>query len=558
MDLMQTGTTSPGGASYGTNARAFPLRALLTGAAITAIATAALGYNCWLKFGALMHAAGQQARIEEMLATVAHLDEMTTMSVRLAAATGEQNWFTQYQMQQQQRFNTITELLDVLPDDMAPILSASYSATGRLRSIEQNVFAMAGTGDLKSATAEVFSPEYETRRQEYLRAAGSSVMRWRDGMGERLDATRRQAYTIAAIAASSGVAILAVWIGVFRLVNEHRAARRQAEGALKAAHDELEERVAQRTKNLEEANRRLEREIAQRQAAQADADRAHRQLVETSRRVGMAEVATGVLHNVGNVLNSVNVSANVMRDRMAQSAAKDLVMATQLIAEHKDDLPDFIAHDAQGRHLPNFLVEVGGTIEQEQEIIRQELTRLAQSVEHIRAIINTQQDGARISDVIETLPLSSVVDEAIAIHTASLDRHQVRVERKFDSVHPMLIDRHRLLQILVNLISNAKHATDDAGHPDKQITIILREDASKDRAIIEVKDNGVGIPPENLTRVFAHGFTTRRDGHGFGLHACALSAREMGGSLIAHSDGPATGATFTLELPMHHHAEVAA
>ena len=69
-------------------------------------------------------------------------------------------------------------------------------------------------------------------------------------------------------------------------------------------------------------------------------------------------------------------------------------------------------------------------------------------------------------------------------------------------------------------------------------------------AIISVADNGIGIPAENLTRIFAHGFTTRKHGHGFGLHSSALAASEMGGALRVQSDGHGCGATFTIELPL--------
>jgi len=109
------------------------------------------------------------------------------------------------------------------------------------------------------------------------------------------------------------------------------------------------------------------------------------------------------------------------------------------------------------------------------------------------------------------------------------------------------VEKHKVLQILVNLIRNARHACEDSGHPEKRLTIQVRKSASVVR--ISVTDNGVGIPAENLTRIFNHGFTTRKSGHGFGLHSGAIAARETGGLLTAHSDGPGKGATFTLELP---------
>ena len=106
-----------------------------------------------------------------------------------------------------------------------------------------------------------------------------------------------------------------------------------------------------------------------------------------------------------------------------------------------------------------------------------------------------------------------------------------------------------MLQILVNLIRNSKYALDEGGRPDRQLTV--RVDRNGGEFVrVAVIDNGVGIPPQNLTRIFEHGFTTRKKGHGFGLHSGALAAKELGGTLIARSDGTGRGATFILELPI--------
>jgi C4-dicarboxylate-specific signal transduction histidine kinase len=119
--------------------------------------------------------------------------------------------------------------------------------------------------------------------------------------------------------------------------------------------------------------------------------------------------------------------------------------------------------------------------------------------------------------------------------------------REYDSLPVVTVQKHKVLQILVNLLRNAKHACDDSGKATKQVTV--RVVAEHGRVRISVTDNGIGIPAENLTQIFAHGFTTRKNGHGFGLHSGALVARELGGSLTALSDGPGRGATFVLDLP---------
>ncbi|HWN66657.1 MAG TPA: ATP-binding protein [Haliangium sp.] len=106
-----------------------------------------------------------------------------------------------------------------------------------------------------------------------------------------------------------------------------------------------------------------------------------------------------------------------------------------------------------------------------------------------------------------------------------------------------------MIEILLNLVSNARHALRDSGRPDKRLRVRV-EAADAQRARIHVEDNGLGIAPEHRERLFRLGFTTKHDGSGIGLHSSANAAQELGGSLTFHSDGPGQGARFTLELPL--------
>lgn len=158
-----------------------------------------------------------------------------------------------------------------------------------------------------------------------------------------------------------------------------------------------------------------------------------------------------------------------------------------------------------------------------------------------------QQNYARISGVREMVKAAELVEDSFNMDAQSFARHGVQLVRDYQDVPPLNIEKHKVLQILVNLLRNAKHACDDRGEKDKQVTVRI---AGGDGQIkISVADNGVGILPENMTRIFNHGFTTRKDGHGFGLHSGALAAKELGGSLSAQSDGQNKGAVFTLVLP---------
>lgn len=274
----------------------------------------------------------------------------------------------------------------------------------------------------------------------------------------------------------------------------------------------------------------------------------HKQLVQTSRQAGMAEVATSVLHNVGNVLNSVNVSCSVITQKVHKSRITSVAKIADLLAKHTECLPEFFATDPMGQNLPDFLGKLAGHLSNEQAAILSEVELLAKNIEHIREVVAMQQSYATVVGVHETLPIRDLMEDALHFSGTALARHGVEVIRKYEAVPLVSVDKHKALQILVNLVRNAKHALTDSGRDDKQlIAQIVRKD---DHVAVSLRDNGIGISPENLTRIFAHGFTTKKDGHGFGLHSGVLAAREMGGRLTVHSDGPGTGATFTLELPL--------
>lgn len=275
----------------------------------------------------------------------------------------------------------------------------------------------------------------------------------------------------------------------------------------------------------------------------------HKQLVDASRLSGMAEVATNVLHNVGNVLTSVNVSAALIVSSVRASKVHGLTRAVQLMNEHTDDLEIFLAADPKGKMLPGYLSQLAQVLVAEQRGVIEELMALTRSVDHIQEIIAAQQVHAGAASLVEPMQILDLVEEALRINAAALARSDLTVEKDFALIPELPLDKGRILQILVNLVRNAEQAMDAAVGRAHRLT--LQVDMVQGRTLrIRIADSGIGIAPENLTRVFAHGFTTKKSGHGFGLHSAAVAAREMGGSLSAHSDGPGSGTTFTLELPV--------
>ncbi|WEL82583.1 ATP-binding protein [Pseudomonas sp. CBSPCAW29] len=298
--------------------------------------------------------------------------------------------------------------------------------------------------------------------------------------------------------------------------------------ALHGVNESLEQRVEERTRELKDAQS---------------------ELMDSARQAGMAEIATNVLHNVGNVLNSVNISAELVTRKLRTSKALGLGKAMQLINEHRRDLGTFITEDEKGKLLPDYLNQLVEAIATEQQGLTEELAQLSKSVDHIKDIVSTQQSYAGASTLLEPVLISALMEDALRMNSGALSRHHVTVVKHYHDVPEIMADKHRLLLILVNLISNAKYAMSNLTDRTRQMTLTVMplDDGTLQ---ISVKDEGEGIPAQNMTRIFTHGFTTRKEGHGFGLHSCALAALEMKGSLTAHSDGPGKGALFTLLIPL--------
>lgn len=285
--------------------------------------------------------------------------------------------------------------------------------------------------------------------------------------------------------------------------------------------------------------------------AEARLEAAHKSLLEASRSAGMAEVACDVLHNVGNVLNSVNVSCSVVRERLERSKLTSLSKLAALLDSKKDQLAEYLTTDTRGAKVPEYLSELATHLGDERGALLSELDQLGSNVEHIKEIISLQQDYANRGGMVEEVSLEQLIEDAFRINAGALLRHRVEVQRDLAQVPNIVTVKHKVLQILVNLIRNAKYAVSEAEIRDGWLKITLLR-ADEDRVVLRVSDNGVGIPAKNLTRIFNHGFTTRKEGHGFGLHSAALAAKELGGSLQVSSEGAGQGATFTLDLPMRY------
>jgi signal transduction histidine kinase len=289
-------------------------------------------------------------------------------------------------------------------------------------------------------------------------------------------------------------------------------------------------------------------DVTSRKRAERDLDTLHSQLVIASRQAGMAEVASGVLHNVGNVLTSVNLIVHDVQDRLKTTRLSHLRRVVEILQREQPRLVEFLTEDGGGRQLPDFLAKLDDHLTTENSQLLTDVEGLVRHFEHIREIIVTQQGSAQLFGVLEKLSPAQLFEDALRLNAESLDRHGISLERVFDMVGQVKADRHKVLQILVNLLKNAKDALQAIKPGERLIRVSVRP-APGEFVQLAVEDNGPGILTVNLTRIFQHGFTTKPTGHGFGLHSSVLAAREMGGDLVATSPGLGQGSTFILTLP---------
>ena len=296
----------------------------------------------------------------------------------------------------------------------------------------------------------------------------------------------------------------------------------------------------------------LEEQAQKRMQAEKEKDSLYRRLIESSRLAGNSEIATGVLHNVGNILNSVNISVGIVLDKINESRLPALIEVIKLVVQNKNDIGKYLTEDEKGKLLIPYFDQIGKYLESEYEKLKKEAGNITDKLEHIKAIIQTQQKVAAVRDLAENAPITEFIERAIQINSSAFDRHHITLEKQYLTNEEVYVDTVKFMQIMINLLSNAKYALDSVKNPEDRKIVIKVEKQSDLHFRIMVKDNGIGINKENFSKIFQFGHTTREKGHGFGLHTSALHAKEIGGQLLVHSDGVGQGAEFTLIIPKNY------
>ena len=302
--------------------------------------------------------------------------------------------------------------------------------------------------------------------------------------------------------------------------------RERAQEELRNANENLEHKVQERTEELKELNSKI---------------------ADIARSAGMAEVASGVLHNVGNVLNSVNVSTSMLKSHVKNSKINNLEKLVGMIKDHEDDLCDFLKVDEKGKYVIPFLYGFSEQLQKDKKLQIAELDSLSDNIEHIKNIVTMQQSYTGNMGVIERVKASALMDDAVNINVSSMTKHKITVERSYDDDPEISVDKHKLMQVLVNLVSNAGHAVSN-NEGDKKVTVKIHK--NKDDIVFSVEDNGIGMAAEDMERIFEFGFKKRVGGHGYGLHHSAIMAKDLDGKIKVSSDGLGKGARFELSIPI--------
>lgn len=284
------------------------------------------------------------------------------------------------------------------------------------------------------------------------------------------------------------------------------------------------------------AQKRVELELHKTQGALASA----------TQRADMGEMATGVLHNVGNVLNSVTVSAASLRQELSSTHIEMLARTVKLCDEQGENLPEFLARDPRGQRVLALLGRITQQIVEERQRIRTEVQRMIEHVNVIRSTVEVQQSVAKTGWQREEVTPQDLVERTLSMFRLDLEKLSIDTRVEVEAGLRLQLDKQGTLQILINLIRNAIEALSEV---DGQRQLRIRVHARTGQVRFEIEDNGCGIALENLAHVFRHGFTTKKSGRGFSLHASIIAARAMGGSLEVESEGPGRGARFFLSLP---------
>lgn len=474
---------------------------------------------------ALRHTLKHDFRAIELRGLIMQLDEVLTMSARMGVVTGDMKWEQRYNHYDPILSHAIDEAGTLVPfSNLGETSKKTEIANNKLVAMERQSFDLAKQGKTAEAKKIMFGPDYDAQKNIYASGMTQYSNLLQQQAQSHLQSQIRIAYYSLSIILATTIILVFSWIIIYRSISRWK-------------------------KISEQTNKLMVEEIAERKHAESKAATLNNQLVIAARRAGMADIATSVLHNIGNVLNSINVSASLVSEKITALKISSLNKTADMLDQHKNDIAAFIANDPQGQHIIKYIKLFAEAWEKNEKIILMEIEALRKNVQHVKEIIKTQQTLSGAIGLIEEVTIPELLEDSLTLNKTAYERSLIKITRDYATLPCLQIDRVKLLQILVNLIRNAIDSLMESKNETKNLAIHARlHDPT--HILIQIIDNGLGIAPDDINSIFSRGFTTKKHGHGFGLHASALAAKEMGGSLSVKSDGPGKGAIFNLLLPI--------
>ena len=309
----------------------------------------------------------------------------------------------------------------------------------------------------------------------------------------------------------------------------------------------VKEELIARLKVTKELLKTLGEEKEERKKAIQDLEKSKRMANAQLQAAGKVEFANTILHNVSNVLNSVNISCAQIDNFLGDSKLSQLLLALRLFEKNRDQLGMFLNEDPKGRQLPDYFRLVSGVLEEEHQQLVEEVKEMRKKIRLMKEIVDTQQAHAREDAGLAYYEIEELIEEAVKINGALIDAYRVEIRKDYHPEQRVRAGRIEITHVLINLVKNGIEAMAKAEHP----TLVFHGEIGKDgKYHLDISDNGCGIAPEHMAKMFSHGFTTKETGHGFGLAYCERSMKEMGGDIEVHSDGLDQGTTFTLTIPV--------
>jgi PAS domain S-box-containing protein len=315
-------------------------------------------------------------------------------------------------------------------------------------------------------------------------------------------------------------------ISNFIAIKQDISKRKKVEEELAAYRERLEQMVEDRTRELKEAQKRM---------------------VSRAMEAGMAQAAAMGLHNIGNAVTPMNVLMDKMQKNEIEEISRYLEKCYLDLKSHANDLERYINLEARGKQVFAYMGELIDSLITQNKKQSANFNRIEEALAYISEILSLQQTYAsRDRETKEVVDLNDLIDHAIRMQMGALEKRGIFIKKQFDDSLPkLLMDKNRLMQVIVNFIKNSYEAIDAQKNKTGEKVIAFSSFVENGRVGFRISDNGIGIDPEKIDKIFELG-KSRKGSTGFGLHYCKMCVEANGGTITFNSTGVGKGATVSV------------